>query len=321
MQHLTIVQTRNQLPETFHPVSAVLVEQDRVLLEVGEPISCFWRSGCKPFQLMTSLANLPTQTLNWLKEEDLALGSSSHSGEPEHVARVLRLLRHFKLKSQQLQCGAHLPINEAASKTLLGRRKKPTTLHSNCSGKHTFMLAASLYQGWEADYRSPDHPLQQQNIATITRWSGQAPGLAVDGCGVPTFHLPIAAMAQAFSGLALSMQQEPQSLPGRIGWAMHRHPQFTSGSGRLDRLVVEGSRVPLTVKVGAEGLFSIAVPDRGWGLVIKVASGSNEALAVAVHCILERVLPDCLEGVSWPWSTVKNVVGAVVGSREGVWGE
>jgi L-asparaginase II len=269
-------------------------------------------------QLLTSLECLPTEALDWLKDEDLAIGAASHSAEPDHVARVLRLLRHFGLKEHQLRCGAHLPMNEAAAHRLLGRRKNPTQLHSNCSGKHTFMLAAAISQQWPKDYRPSDHPLQVRNQERLTEWSGYAPGVAVDGCGVPTFHMPISAMARAFARLATEMTVEG-SLGGRIGWAMHHHPQMMSGTGRLDRHVVTQTQQKMTVKVGAEGLFCIALPEKKQGLIIKVHTGSNDALAVAVQEVLNHLYPGiCKEG-PWPGRVVKNIAGAVVGERVAVW--
>ncbi|MEZ4251106.1 MAG: asparaginase [Polyangiales bacterium] len=38
------------------------------------------------------------------------------------------------------------------------------SLHNNCSGKHTFIRAATCgaRQGWAPDYRDPEHPLQRR---------------------------------------------------------------------------------------------------------------------------------------------------------------
>jgi L-asparaginase II len=69
--------------------------------------------------------------------------------------------------------------------------------------------------------------------------------------------------------------------------------------------------------VGAEGLFCIALPERREGLAIKVHTGNADALAVAVHAVLLQ------HGVRleapWPWATVSNVRGAIVGERRAVW--
>lgn len=317
---LNIEQRRGGHLETRHAVSARLVEGDRVVWETGDDLACFWRSGCKPFQLHTALSRVDPQALDWLTPEDLALGAASHSGQADHVARVRRLLRHFSLHPRLLRCGAHLPIHVDSAQKLVARRQKPTALHNNCSGKHTFMLAACRQQGWSMDYLPADHPLQRANRATLEALTGAQPAVAVDGCGVPSFHFRISAMARAFARLAEAMVGDGDPLLGRIGQAMGAHPELTSGTGRLDLAVVRAATEPITVKIGAEGLFDIAFPARRQGLVIKVESGNADALAVAVAAVVEQVAPGALRGWTPVEATVKNVAGVEVGERVAVWG-
>lgn len=315
---LFVEQHRSGLRETLHPVHAVLHDGEKVRWQVGEDLSCFWRSGCKALQLTTSLLQLPPETLTWLKDEDLAIGGSSHSGEPDHVTRVRRLLKHFGLKPKELRCGGHAPMHAESARKLVRRGEKFTAIHNNCSGKHTFMLAAAAAKGWDRDYRPPEHPLQVENLRRLTEWSGHAPGMATDGCGVPTFHQPLSAMARTFQRLSAEMG-DPGSLPGRIGRAMSQFPELTSGRGRLDRWVVRTAKEPLAVKVGAEGLFCIALPERKEGLVVKVGSGNSDAIGVAVATVMEHLYPGILGGEMPPEATLKNVVGNVVGERRGLW--
>ncbi len=316
---LWIEQRRGELRETRHPVSARVVEAGTVRWQVGEDVACFWRSGCKAFQLRTALAQLPSESLEWLSDADLAIGAASHSGQPEHLARVRRILRHFSVHARLLRCGAHLPIHLPSAHKLLGRRQKPTALHNNCSGKHTFMLAACRAQGWSTDYLPAAHPLQVLNLSTITELAGQSPGTAVDGCGVPTFHLPISAMARAYATLAAAMAGDGDALLGRIGRAMGAFPELTSGTGRLDLAVVRAATEPISVKIGAEGLFDIALPARRLGVVIKVHSGNSEALAVAVAAVMAEVAPGALGDWTPAEAVVLNVAGREVGERRAVW--
>ncbi len=320
-----IEQRRGGLTETLHPVSAALWADGAVRWSVGPDIASFWRSGCKALQLTSSLNNLPAEIVAGLTEQELAIGAASHSAEPLHVERVVGLLDRFGLTEADLRCGAHRPMHEPSARALERKGEKPSQLHNNCSGKHTFMRAAARYSGWPADYRDPDHPLQRENLARMTEWMGEAPAVAVDGCGVPSFHGRLSAMARAVARLAEEMGT--RAVPGtgttaRIGWAMHRNPRFMSGEGRLDLLVVEGATEPLTVKVGAEGLFTIALPDRQAGLVVKCHTGNDAALAVAVAAVLDRVYPGILRADAvggWSWGTVLNVVGVRVGDRRAVW--
>jgi L-asparaginase II len=308
-----VEQRRAGRVETVHPASAVLATPDGVTWSAGDDLATYWRSGCKPFQLVNSLENLPAGVVSALEPEDLAIGASSHSGQPRHVERVAALLTRFGLDPASLRCGAHWPMHEPSARALAAEGRTCTTLHSNCSGKHTFMLAACAARGWDPDYRPIAHPLQQGNRDGLAGWMGHVPEDGVDGCSIPTFHAPLSAMARAFARLAAAMADH-DGLAGRVGWAMNAHPEYTSGDDRLDLAVVRGATRPLAVKVGAEGLFCIAIPEERAGLVVKVHTGNADALAVAVRSVLETHWPGILPG-EWRWDVVKNVAGAVVGDR------
>lgn len=310
---LNIEVRRGGFVESVHAVSAVLVEAGSPRWSVGPDLGTFWRSGCKPFQLLNSLACLDPAVVAALPDEDLAIGASSHSGQPVHTERVAALLAQFELSASHLRCGAHWPMHEPSARLLMAAGNPCTTLHSNCSGKHTFMLAACRARGWSEDYRSLAHPLQQGNRAVLGDWMGHAPDTAIDGCSIPTFFAPLSAMARAFARLAVEMADRGPA--GRIGWAMQRHPDLTSGTDRLDLAVVRGGAEPITAKIGAEGLFCIALPHRRQGLVLKCHSGNADALAVAIPAILNEVAPGLLAASEWPWAVVSNVAGLTVGDR------
>lgn len=301
---LSIRCLRDGLFEAEHAASACLVEGDRVRWQVGVDIASFWRSACKPMQLATALECLPGIDFG---DEELAVGAASHSGQRAHLEVVARLLSRLDLSPEGLQCGAHSPMHEPTAREV----GKPTVLHNNCSGKHTFMLAASRAQGWDPDYRSPDHPLQRRNRARLDEWAGVTHRVAVDGCSVPTFHAPLSGQARAWARLAAEMAEATPA--GRIGLAMSRQPFFMSGDGRLDLAVVTGARERLAVKVGAEGLFCIARPAARQGIAVKVHTGNDAALAVAVKAVLAELgVP--LDG-PWPWAEVRNVRKVLVGER------
>ncbi len=302
--------SRGGYRESVHAFSAVVVEQQRIRWRTGPDISTFWRSASKPFQLHTSLSCLSAEAVAALSDEAVAIGAASHSGQPEHVALVESLLTRFGLSSEALQCGAHLPMHEPSARAV----KSAIVLHNNCSGKHTFMLAACAAQGWPLDYRALVHPLQQRNQQYLDTLSEATHDSAIDGCSVPTFFAPLASMAKAWSRLAEAMAGEGDVLLGRIGEAMHRAPFYVSGSERLDLAVVQQASEPLAVKVGAEGLFCIARPRQRQGIAVKVHSGNADALALAVRHVL-GVLGVTLSG-DWPWATVKNVREVEVGKRQ-----
>ena len=316
-----VLQLRGGLPETTHEVAAVAVRaQDgpraAPTWAVGAPIGSTWRSAAKPLQLWASLEALGDPPD--LDAEDLAIGASSHSGQDLHLARVRGLLRRFDLSEALLQCGAEPPAHLPTAQALVRQGRPFLALHNDCSGKHAFMLAACRARGWSTEtYLSPEHPLHRR-IAQLGRdWSGEVPALAVDGCGLPTLWLPLVGMARVWARLAGSMAS-PALDPrlSAIGQAMAAWPELTSGDGRIDLAVHRRATEPFVGKIGARGVFCVALPARGLGVCIKVLDGDEDALAVAIEAVLDRVAPGLLAPAEdWPWSVLRNVVGRPVGRR------
>lgn len=314
-----IVQTRGGIDGTLatviearHPWSAAAVVDGQLVWQRGDDLETTWRSAAKPLQLAVCLELLGKPNL---RDEELAIGAASHSGEPSHLRWVREVLARFDVAEADLRCGTHPPVHEASAQAILRADGDFSAIHNNCSGKHAFMLAAAARQRWPLDYRPPEHPLQQRILAQVSAWTGCQPRLAVDGCGVPTFCLPLSAIARGWAVLAAAMTPgaEP-ALLGAVGRAMAAQAWLTSGTGRLDESIVRHAAEPLAGKVGAQGLFCIALPQRRMGLAIKVHSGSSEALPAAVASALRQAAPGAWrEPEAWRLREVRNVAGLLVG--------
>ncbi len=162
-------------------------------------------------------------------------------------------------------------------------------LYMNCSGKHAAMLATCVAAGWDtASYTDPGHPLQAEIRRTIERLAGEQvtvpPG--VDGCGAPLFAISLAGLARAFGAL---VRAEPGSPERRVADAMRANPEWTSGSTRPDRTLVDA--VPgLLLKSGAEGVQGLALAD-GRAVAFKIDDGDGARRArIAVAAALLRAL-------------------------------
>ena len=141
-----------------------------------------------------------------LDADELAIACASHQAEPAQLAAVRKLLARADAQVDDLECGSQD-----------GRPDGP--LGHNCSGKHAGMLAACRAHGWPLHpYRELPHPLQQRIAALV----GDA-DVAVDGCGVPTFALPLSRMAALFA-----------TTPEPIAAAMREHPELVGGDGAAD---------------------------------------------------------------------------------------
>ncbi|MBL8615214.1 MAG: asparaginase [Deltaproteobacteria bacterium] len=312
-----VLQLRGGLPEANHGLSFALVGPGGALRTGGAPASTFWRSASKPFQLEVALSLLPDDGAA-LGPEELALAASSHSGQPGHLAVLDAILNKFGLEEAALRCGAEPPAHAPSAAALIAAGAPPRAAHNDCSGKHALMLAACAARGWDSQtYLAPEHPLQRQIAALIHARTAEPAPVAVDGCGVPTFWVSLSGMARAWQQLAAAMAA-PATEPrlAHIGAAMAAHPWLVSGDDRLDLALANRAAEPFVGKIGALGVFCVALPARGLGLAVKVHSGDEGALGAAVPALLDRLAPGALRpAVGWRWSEVRNVVGRIVGQR------
>ena len=319
--HVTI--SRGGLLETSHRVRAVAVCYDashaeRVAYTSGQALRSTWRSAGKHLQAWTSLSILGDPDLS---AEEVATAVSSHSGEPGQVALVRRILSRFGLDESMLRCGTESPIHRPSRDALIRDGSPPLAVHNDCSGKHALMLGACQHMGWSMDYLEAAHPLQQRILGDVSDWTAELPPTAIDGCGVPTFHLSVTAMARCWARMATAVADgafrgQPEGRMRRIGQAAMAHPALTSGIGRLDLAVAQRAQEPYFGKIGAQGIFCLALPDRRMGIAMKVVSGNEEALAVAIPSVMAQAAPGSLRSAEdWPWADVRNVAGRKVGSR------
>jgi L-asparaginase II len=243
-------------------VHAVTVRDGEVVDAWGDPgLVTFMRSAAKPFQALPLVRARPDLT-----EEELAIACASHGAAPEQLAAVEALLARSGSSEDDLECGP-----ESGSR-----------LRHNCSGKHAGMLCACASRGWERrGYRLPGHPLQRELHALLEDATGsRVDETAVDGCGVLTFALPLAAMASGFARLVRGELEGGADVVA----AMTRHPELVEGPGRAATEVMQA--VPGSVaKGGAEGLLCVGLPD-GTGLALKVADGASRATAPAAGRVL-----------------------------------
>lgn len=330
-QHLTVVSEvwRSGRVESVHLGAAAVADASGVVVaHAGDPELCsYLRSAAKPLQLLVML-RLGLERVAPLREAEVAVCAASHGGETAHVAAVRCLLQRAGLTEAHLRCGAAPPLDPEAAQELLRGGHQPGVLHNNCSGKHAAMLLTCLANGWSlASYPDADHPLQRELVAHVESWAGVEAGVGVDGCGVPTFYLPLRAAARMTA--ALMEEAQAGGPAGRIVRAMTSHPWYTSGSQRLPyhlmRVVPE-----LLAKEGAEGFFVVGIPaarspwGRPVGLALKVADGGGEDVRGREPAVLAALTSldalttaelEQLRGYSAP--TTFNSPGEAVGGVRG----
>lgn len=319
---LDVVVTRGGLVESRHRVHAAVVRHDGVRLASARDadLATWWRSCAKPFQVMPMLRDGTFDRLGW-GEQELALACASHGSEPEHVTVAARMLASVGLDEADLACGPHEPLSERGAALLREAGHAPGRLHSNCSGKHAAMLAQARAHGWAtAGYEQASHPVQEAAWHTVAEWSGVPTSeiaRSVDGCGVTVFALPLHHMALAYARLAEAARQG-DPVPSRLVHAMTTHPHLVGGTGRFDTLLMTAGAGRIIAKVGAEGVHSVGVVDRGIGIAIKVEDGAARAQYPAVLACLQTLgvlparLPESLAPVAY--QTIVNTRDEAVGA-------
>ena len=209
---------------------------------------------------------------------------------------------------------------EPAKEEMLRNGDACTDIHNNCSGKHSFMLAAAKYLQADGSYLPIEHEVQQRILQRVQeRTHNAVVDTVIDGCGAPCFVLPLQGMATAWAALGVEMQRGASSL-GKIGQAMMNQARYVSGTERLDLAINQFKNEDLVTKIGAEGLLCGAYPNHGLGFAIKVRTGLATPRPLATLEVLNRWFPNILPSNTADfWTTIPNVVGKPVGRIEALW--
>jgi L-asparaginase II len=264
-------------------VVAVADAEGTVVAAAGDPeLPVYLRSCAKPLQAMAVLGLGVEHDLG-LGQLALAGAAGSHSGEPEHVASVRKVLAAAGLEESALRCPPALPSNAEARRTV----EAPAAVYHNCSGKHAYMLAGAVARGWEIErYTEPAHPLQAVVADTVADFAGGAiEHTGVDGCGVPVHVLPLRVLATAYARIGHRAAAGDGQASALVE-AVRRHPVMISGTGQLDTRLLEVTGGRLLGKAGAEGASAAVNLDTNQGVAVKVLDGAVRARGPALVAVL-----------------------------------
>lgn len=321
----TIVRVyRGSITESIHRVHLAVVNTQGALLHgAGDPqFLTFARSTAKLIQALPVIESGAADHFG-LGDAEIALCCASHNGEAEHVSAARGILGKLGFHHEHLQCGAHEPYHAPTAQAMRERGEAPTTLHNNCSGKHSGMLALCAHLGASPDtYMSLQHPVQQLMLDAVCAMSDIPKSqmeLGIDGCGVPVFGMPLPHLALAFARLG-----SPEGLPTvranacqRIVAAVRKYPQFLAGNDRFDTQLIKVTQGRIIGKMGAEGIFALTVPEKGLGFVLKIEDGNQRALYPAVIEALKQLnlltASEVNELAAFHTPTVHNWQGTEVG--------
>ena len=292
---LRVEVTRGASIESLHRVDAVVCDSEGACVESWGESSrpVFPRSAVKPIQALPLIESGAVERFG-VGEAELALACASHGGQPEQVAAVRAWLERCDLAEDDLECGAHAPLHAPSARALWAAGREPSAIHNNCSGQHVgLLLLAQAIGAPRRGYTDADHPVQIEVRGALAEATGcdleRAPR-AGDGCGIPTFAVPLAGLARAAARLAAPAGLAPARGRAlrRVAEAMAAQPFMVGGEGRLCTEIARRSEGAVLAKVGAEGVFIAALRDRGLGLALKVEDGARRAAEVALATLLRH---------------------------------
>jgi L-asparaginase II len=280
--------TRGRTVECVHYGTIAVCDRDGDLLAgVGDIQALnFARSALKPLQALPFVEDAGPARYGFGSHE-VALMCASHSGEPVHVRIVQRMLARIKAREGDLQCGSHPPLYYSATGTPVPPQAHFGALHHNCSGKHAGFLAyCRLYGHRLGDYLAPESALQVRIRNTVQHFAGNHPIEAgTDGCSAPNYALPLVRLAQTYAQLASA----DGAALAALRFAMLRHPDLVSGTGRIDLALAQTGGGDWIAKAGADGVQAIGIRSRGLGIAVRIADGNARALHIVTTEVLHRL--------------------------------
>lgn len=203
----------------------------------------------------------------------------SHNGEAIHTEGASHILQVIGLDKRALACGAQPPTHKSDYIRLIRAGENPSTLHNNCSGKHSGFLAYCKFMGLSTeDYLDLNHPLHieiRKYAALFHEMETEEliPGL--DGCSAPIFAMPVYNQAVAYKNLVNPEKFGPQIAAAckMITDAVTQYPEMVAGSKRYCTDLMQITSGKIIGKTGADGVYSLAIPDKKWGICIKIDDG------------------------------------------------
>ena len=256
--------------ESRHRGSVTVVDADGATVlalgDVGQAV--YPRSAVKPIQALVLLESGAADRFAF-GDEELALACASHGGEVAHVEVAARMLARAGLDAAALECGAHWPSHQASTHVLARSGGSPSALHNNCSGKHAGFLCVACAAGVDhRGYVGASHVVQREVRAALENLTGV--GMAedqygIDGCSIPTWAVPLTALAYSFArfGTGQGLAPDRAKAAARLRAACAAQPYYVAGTGRFCTEIMKLFGARVLVKTGAEGVFCGALPEAG----------------------------------------------------------
>jgi L-asparaginase II len=290
--------TRGGRVESAHRGAFAIVDADGGVAasagDIDRPV--FPRSAVKAIQALPLVEDGAAGRLG-LGAAEIALACASHSGEPLHVETAKAMLARAGRDASCLECGAHWPGREQAARELFASGGEPGPEHNNCSGKHAGFVCLACDAGVDpAGYVQPEHFVQRRIAGTLGEVTGARIAedvRGIDGCSIPTWAIPLRALALGFARFGTGRGFGPRRAAAALAIreAVAQEPFMVGGTGKFDTAVMQALGMRAFVKTGAEGVYCAALPELGLGVALKIDDGATRASETAMARLIEMRLP------------------------------
>ena len=282
--------------ESTHQVKVLVTNANgKTLLSTNNDNEFFFpRSSIKIFQAIPFAKSNAIENYR-LSNKHIALACASHKGEEFHIKELKKWISKIKLKTKNLQCGVHGPLDKKASEKIIYSRREFNELHNNCAGKHLAMLTSCLANGQSIkNYLDYNHT-HQKNIRKIfnkfTETKLSKKNFSLDGCSAPQYSFKIKYISKALNNLIRSYKnnyhytEQVRILVNSI----LENPEFIGGTSSFDTKVMKTSKGKIFCKSGAEGVFLFIDIQKEISGVIKITDGNERAVPITVLNIFKKL--------------------------------
>ena len=286
---------RGKEVESSHQVKVLVTNANgKTLLSTNNDNEFFFpRSSIKIFQAIPFAMSNAIKNYK-LNNKHIALACASHKGEKFHIKELKKWISKINLKTKNLQCGIHAPLDKNASEKIIYSRKKFNELHNNCAGKHLGMLTSCLVNNQSiTNYLDYNH-VHQKNIRKIfnkfTESKLSKKNFSLDGCSAPQYSFKIKSISKALNNLIKSYKNnfDYSDQVRTLVNSILENPEFIGGTVSFDTKVIKASKGKIFCKSGAEGVFLFVDFQKEISGVIKITDGNERAIPIAILNIFKK---------------------------------
>lgn len=211
-----------------------------------------------------------------LETEELAVMSSSHLAQQQHIRALNSILNKTGLHEQDMILHESVPVGRLAYQNWKANHGVPRKLYHPCSGNHlALMLAQRALTGSIRQYERPESAVQKMVLQLLKLLSEYTEiSIATDNCGVPLYLMPLSAVATVYRNLADCSEKYARILRDAMRKnyeVLRQEPVMLEGDGCLSTVLTGCGN--LLAKTGAGGLLAVGIPSQSLGLGIQSSNG------------------------------------------------